>query len=748
MSSFAFLWPAIACVITGAALYVTRGVLDQTVTPAGVVRFAMLPPWQALLGFVGLAALVLVGIDHLNTPRGTTTNRRPRLGGLVLPLIALAVLILPFLPVVPDRWPVFQALAGPLVAVVWLGVAGLQLWTLWQAGLAVPRWLERWTLWRVTAAIWIATATLARGPKSLAVGFENDKYEKGKGDRNLFVEAVALLESCGPDAVAPWARIAWPPAGHPVHLVDAVIADAGDDRELAWGELVIDGKPTGVRADLARRPGRMVFPLLARELAAGEHTLAVRVRDAAGNGFATPPAAMSVLAEAPAELGPYARAVHLLNRFAYGPEPDELAAVLTMGEQAWLADRLSRTLVDAGEEAALEQAVAQFANGRGPNEVQSRAVLHALASPNPVRVRAVQWIENHFSTWIRKTGAELEWPEHVEFLRLGPRTFADLVLASARSPSMLRYLDAPQSVARRLNENYAREIMELHTLGVHGGYTQADVTALASLLTGWGFAEEGDGHSGGPVGRRTFRFDPQLNDGSPRLALGLAFPKAAPVERYDRARMAIELLCAHPSHARFVCRKLAEHYVAVPAPDDLVEDLARVYVTRYGDLEEVLLAISRHPAFWAAPVRMTSPFDFAMRLSRTSGAQQPGAVMEFLQRSGMGGFDRATPDGYPEEDRGWANSNALLQRWRLARRSEGALAGFVPGPWRGGAEPPDDRWRQAVLDAIAVRLTGNLLGENSNRAALDLLAATRGDRREVVRAAAAFVAQLPEANVR
>ena len=161
MSSFAFLWPAIACVITGAALYVTRGVLDQTVTPAGVVRFAMLPPWQALLGFVGLAALVLVGIDHLNTPRGTTTNRRPRLGGLVLPLMALAVLILPFLPVVPDRWPVLQALAGPLVAVVWLGVADLQLWTLWQAGLAVPRWLERWTLWRVTAAIWIATATLA-----------------------------------------------------------------------------------------------------------------------------------------------------------------------------------------------------------------------------------------------------------------------------------------------------------------------------------------------------------------------------------------------------------------------------------------------------------------------------------------------------------------------------------------------------------------------------------------------------------
>ncbi len=161
MSSIAFPWPAIAAAITGAALYVTRGVLDQTVTPAGVVRFAMLPPWQALLGFTCLAALVLVGIDHLNAPRGTTSNRRPRLGELIMPLMALAILIVPFVPVVPDRWPVFQALSGPLGALVWLSVAGLQLWTLWQSRVFTLRWLERWTIWRVTAAIWVVTAALA-----------------------------------------------------------------------------------------------------------------------------------------------------------------------------------------------------------------------------------------------------------------------------------------------------------------------------------------------------------------------------------------------------------------------------------------------------------------------------------------------------------------------------------------------------------------------------------------------------------
>ena len=161
MSSFAFLWPVAACAITGAAFYATRGVLDQATTATGVVRFALLPPWQAMLGFTSLAALVLVGIDHLNAPRGTTAGRRPRLAQLVLPLFALIVLLVPFAPVVPDRWPVLQALSGPMAAVVWLGVAGLQVWVLWQARLITPRAIERWTIGRVAAGIFMATVILS-----------------------------------------------------------------------------------------------------------------------------------------------------------------------------------------------------------------------------------------------------------------------------------------------------------------------------------------------------------------------------------------------------------------------------------------------------------------------------------------------------------------------------------------------------------------------------------------------------------
>jgi hypothetical protein len=161
MSSLVLFRPMAACVITGLALYVTRGVLDQTVTADSVVRFAMLPPWQALVGFLCLAGLLLVGIDHLNAPRGTTTFTRPRLGELVLPLFALVILLLPYLPVVPDQIPALQALAGPLGAIVWLSVAALQVWVLWQSRLVTAHAIQGWSVTTITLALCAAAALVA-----------------------------------------------------------------------------------------------------------------------------------------------------------------------------------------------------------------------------------------------------------------------------------------------------------------------------------------------------------------------------------------------------------------------------------------------------------------------------------------------------------------------------------------------------------------------------------------------------------
>ena len=151
-----------ACATTGVALYATRGVLDQTASGDTVTRFAMLPPWQTLLGFICLAGLLLLLIDRLNAPSGTTTSTRPRLGELVLPLFGLLALWLPYLPVIPDRLPALQALAGPLGAMVWLLVAALQVWVLWQSRLVTARAMERWSVTTVTVAL-VAATMLAAG---------------------------------------------------------------------------------------------------------------------------------------------------------------------------------------------------------------------------------------------------------------------------------------------------------------------------------------------------------------------------------------------------------------------------------------------------------------------------------------------------------------------------------------------------------------------------------------------------------
>ena len=167
-------------------------------------------------------------------------------------------------------------------------------------------------------------------------------------------------------------------------------------------------------------------------------------------------------------------------------------------------------------------------------------------------------------------------------------------------------------------------------------------------------------------------------------------------------------------------------------------------------MRALLIAISEHPAFWdaAASQRVAAPLDYGIRLSRTTGHYQPWQLGDFLQRSGQGLFDRATPDGYPEDDAVHTDSNALLQRWRLARQWMWPLTRLVPSAWRSTNALAQREWSQRVVDVIAVRLTGRVLSENSNQAALDLLSAGTGNRDQRVRTLAPFIAQLPEANLR
>jgi hypothetical protein len=152
--------PVAAILTAGLALYVSGGVLDQLFTPDGLVRVAMLPPWAALVGFLGLGGLGLLWLDRRAVPRGTATPIRPPLGPLLLPLLGLLVLVLPYLPVLPDLFPPLQMLAGPVRGVIWMVVLAQWIWTLGQARIVRADWLQRATATRLTLAVGLATATL------------------------------------------------------------------------------------------------------------------------------------------------------------------------------------------------------------------------------------------------------------------------------------------------------------------------------------------------------------------------------------------------------------------------------------------------------------------------------------------------------------------------------------------------------------------------------------------------------------
>ena len=588
----------------------------------------------------------------------------------------------------------------------------------------------------------------AGGAKGLSIALVPGADKK---DASFFLRAVRLEQVVAePNPPLPQLALLYPVEGAVLEPADAAVVRPFSENGFAWIDLALDGKPLGERLKPRGGLGSVVFPLATRDLAPGPHRLRAVAQSNDGRpgqsqeiGFTVPNRPLS-------EPGAYSRAVFLLDRFGYGPEPDALADILTRGEGVWLRESLE----ERGDSPALtaldrETGVA-FPEERGAG-APIRALHQLLLAPDPARARFVMWTENHFSTWVDKAQQGPKWREHLRFWALGAAPFGDLLSVSATSPAMLVYLDQFRSFASKLNENYAREIMELHTLGVHGGYTQADVTTLAGVLNGWTLSDEAD-LSGPPSADpyRVFRFDPLLNDGKPRQVFGLEFPASTPAERFDRVLMALEMLAGHPSTARFVCTKLAEHYVSDPPPPALVDKLAATYLATGGDMRAVLEEISQSPEFWATRTRprLATPLDFSLRLARLAGFVRPERINDFLKQSGTGLFDRATPDGFPEADGEYANSNALLQRWRLAKEMEPQLLGLLPDGWTDPAFLADPANRHRLVDFAAQRVTGGLLAAASQEAAEQVVEKTQAAGPDKAALLLSFLCQLPEANLR
>jgi uncharacterized protein (DUF1800 family) len=348
---------------------------------------------------------------------------------------------------------------------------------------------------------------------------------------------------------------------------------------------------------------------------------------------------------------------------------------------------------------------------------------------------------NHFNVYARKGLARVAI---VSFERdtIRPRVFGrfeDLLLATAKSPAMLAYLDNARSaaepsnrppsrgrgafaaaVARKgptgLNENYARELLELHTLGVDGGYTQSDVTELARVLTGWSIGAPRE--EGRPGGRRfetaapgEFLFRERLHDVGEKTVLGRRFPAGGGIGEGEEA---IRMLARHSSTARHIARELCERLVGDAPPDALVSRVAARFTATHGDLRETVRAIVESPeffdpAFYRAKVK--SPFEYAVSAVRALGAETDGrAIARSIEEMGEPLYLCAPPTGYSDAADDWTSSGALIARMSFALA---AARGGIAGTTAPALAPPDG---DALLPALEAKLVPAGLSDSSRAA--------------------------------
>ena len=403
-----------------------------------------------------------------------------------------------------------------------------------------------------------------------------------------------------------------------------------------------------------------------------------------------------------------------LDRFGLGARPGDPARM--EDPRAWLRAQLDggpprltdarlpstaeigdalRALRQAGTSSEPGAAAEARARIRATEAAEVQASLGArLSSDRPFVERLVAFWSNHLCVSLATKGtvAPLAGAYEREVVRphvLG--RFEAMVLASARHPAMLLYLDNAQSIgpgsqaarARRgggsprgLNENYARELLELHTLGVDGGYTQEDVGELARVLTGWTIAGVAPGATLRALARRDaetgeigFTFAPALHEPGPRRVLGRRYPEGG----VEQGEAVIRDLCRHPSTARFLATKLVGHFVSDEPPASAVDRVARVFSSTDGDLGEVAQALIGLEEAWEPDRRkLRTPQDWTVAVFRALGAREtPEAMPAILRQLRQPLWAPPSPKGWGDTVREWADSDSLMNRAELARTVAG-----------------------------------------------------------------------------
>ena len=361
------------------------------------------------------------------------------------------------------------------------------------------------------------------------------------------------------------------------------------------------------------------------------------------------------------------RKVRLLNRIAFGASSELSERLDRLGEAAFIEEQLKAGLPPDPAMLARVASLDIFTLSTAElfdlrmeavlGQLQQQAILQAVYNPNQLEERMVEFWSNHFNIFARVKDSAFRKPadELRTIRRHALGRFPDLLKASAHSPAMLAFLDNPDSRKGKPNENYARELMELHSMGVDGGYSQRDVHEVARCFTGWTI----ENRFMRPRGQ--FRFDPERHDDGKKVVLGHEIPAGGGKSDGERV---LRILGSHPSTAAYITRKLCRAFLGSEDANS-VAIVAAVYQKTGGDIREMLRTMFQLPGFWTGPPIVKRPFDFAVSVLRLLGAATDGgpAIQNRLADMGQPLYQWPMPDGYPDDTAAWTGS--ILARWNF-----------------------------------------------------------------------------------
>jgi len=400
------------------------------------------------------------------------------------------------------------------------------------------------------------------------------------------------------------------------------------------------------------------------------------------------------------------KTIHVLNRLSFGPRPGDIQRVQSMGIDNYIQSQLRPETIREPQQLTNELSKlktlylspVQLFNEYGPlppkqqkkltqkerkarfkrmriilNQARRANFSRAISSNRQLQEVMINFWFNHFNISVTKGRPIRLWVGAYERDAIRPYAlgnFRDLLRATAYHPAMLFYLDnwlntAPGSQGARgrfkgLNENYARELMELHTMGVNGGYKQQDIITLAKIFTGWGLQRRSGDGSG-------FKFYANRHDNSDKIFLGIPI-KGGGIEEGEKA---LDILANHPSTARFISYKLAQYFVADQPPKTLVNRLAKRFQETNGNIRFVLETLFSSSEFWSEKYygsKFKTPYQYIISAARATGTNKPrfGRINGMLSQLGMPLYRCATPDGYKNTKEAWLNPGAIMRRTSFA----------------------------------------------------------------------------------